>query len=168
MRIIRLVLLSTLGLVVPSALAVDATSDPVTVAQLRLAATNLDRERILTPDDPAWVYDFTKDAKYTWTPGGVVNADTATWPAVVGHKQAMSMLLLGPCAMLSPHYHPRADNFVVCTEGKVQTWMLNENGGRVVTTTLTKGRVTIFPKASVHTMQNMGELPLIQWPPWPW
>ena len=68
----------------------------------------------------------------------------------------LAMLNLGPCAMLPPHYHPRATNLVVAVEGTTQTYMIEENGARVVTETLTPGKMTIFPLASLHTMQNMG------------
>lgn len=69
----------------------------------------------------------------------------------------MAMLNLGPCAFLPPHYHPRASNYVVAVEGETDTIMIAENGARVVRATLTPGKMTIFPRASLHTMQNTGE-----------
>ena len=68
------------------------------------------------------------------------------------------MLNLGPCSMLPPHYHPRASNYVVAIAGTTQTYMIEENGARVVTETLTPGKMTIFPQASLHSMYNMGML----------
>ena len=34
--------------------------------------------------------------------------------------------------------------------------MIEENGAQVITETLTHGKMTIFPQASVHTMMNIG------------
>ena len=99
------------------ALAIDVDANPSLVAKLRLANTNLDRMNLL-PKDSDWLFDFTKQEKYTFSPGGVVNANAATFPATVGQGLTMAMLNLGPCAMLPPHYHPRATNFVVSVAGK--------------------------------------------------
>lgn len=65
------------------ALAVDKDKDPALVAKLRLANTNLDRLKLL-PKDEDWLFDFTKQDKYTFSPGGVINANAATFPATVG------------------------------------------------------------------------------------
>lgn len=62
-------------------LAVDKTANPDLVAKLKTAATQLDRLALL-PDDSDWVYDFTKKPFYTFSPGGVINANAATFPAV--------------------------------------------------------------------------------------
>lgn len=66
------------------------------------------------------------------------------------------MLNLGPCSMLPPHYHPRASNYVVAVQGTTNTYMITENGARVVQQTLTPGKMTIFPQASMHMMVNTG------------
>lgn len=42
----------------PSALAIDKTRDPALVAQLKAAATQLDRLALL-PNDEDWLFDFT-------------------------------------------------------------------------------------------------------------
>jgi len=137
------------------ALAVDVTTNPSLVDKLKLAATNYDRMQLL-PKDSDWEYDFTKQAKYTFAPGGVVSANAATFPATVGMGLTMAMLNLGPCAMLPPHFHPRATNYVVAVSGETETFMIAENGVRTVKTTLTPGKMTIFPQGSVHTMRNLG------------
>lgn len=135
--------------------AVDKTKNPTLVASLKTDATQLDRQAHLAQDSD-WLFDFTVQPSYTYTPGSVVNANAATFPATVGNGMTMAMLNLGPCAMLPAHFHPRATNFVVAIEGTTTTWMLEENGARVVKEVLTPGKMTIFPAASVHTMQNMG------------
>jgi len=66
------------------------------------------------------------------------------------------MLNLGPCSMLPMHYHPRASNYVVAVHGTTRTYMIEENGARVVQQTLNPGQMTIFPQASLHTMYNLG------------
>jgi oxalate decarboxylase/phosphoglucose isomerase-like protein (cupin superfamily) len=57
--------------------------------------------------------------------------------------------------MLPPHHH-RATNFVVAIHGVTRTWMKIQNGAYPVVTTLKPGQMTIFPKASLHFMQNIG------------
>jgi len=62
--------------------------------------------------------------------------------------------------MLPPHLHPRASNLVVAVHGETATYMLAENGAKVVKQVLTPGKMTIFPRASLHTMMNLGEFTL--------
>ncbi|KAL9107322.1 MAG: hypothetical protein Q9227_007774 [Pyrenula ochraceoflavens] len=137
------------------ALAVDKDSNPDLVAKLKMANTALDRLALL-PKDEDWLFDFTKQSKYTFSPGGVVNANAATFPATVGQGLTMAMLNLGPCAQLPPHLHPRASNYVVSITGTTNTYMVMENGARTVRETLSPGKMTIFPQGSIHTMQNTG------------
>ena len=152
--VFSLISLATLA-IVATVYAVDKDVDPSLVAKLRMANTNLDRMKLL-PNNDDWLFDFTKQDKYTFTPGGVVNANAATFPATVGQGMTMAMLNLGPCSMLPPHLHPRATNYVVAVSGTTQTIMINENGAQTITEILTPGKMTIFPQASVHTMMNMG------------
>ena len=70
------------------ALAVDTNKDANLVSKLRMANTNLDRMNLL-PDDSDWFFDFTKQDKYTFSPGGVINANAATFPATVGQGMTM-------------------------------------------------------------------------------
>ena len=135
--------------------AVDTTLNPSLDAGLFIAATQLDRLKLL-PSDNDWIFDFRAQKGYTYSPGSVVNANAATFPAIVGNGMTLAMLNLGPCAMLPPHFHPRATNLVVAVEGTTRTYMINENGARMVNTTLTPGKMTIFPKGSIHSMQNLG------------
>ena len=129
--------------------------NPALVGQLKTAATQLDRLNLL-PEDSDWLFDFTAQPKYTFSPGSVVNANAATFPATVGNGMTMAMISLDPCSMLPPHYHPRASNYVVAVEGTTDTYFIEENGARLVKNTLTPGKMTIFPQASVHTMVNTG------------
>lgn len=71
------------GLLAGPIAAVDVTRNPELVAKLRSAATNIDRMALL-PSDEDWVFDFSAQPYHTYSPGGVVNANAATFPATVG------------------------------------------------------------------------------------
>ncbi|KAJ4347111.1 uncharacterized protein N0V89_011049 [Didymosphaeria variabile] len=134
----------------------DKTVNQDLVSRLKLAATVYDRHNILTKDED-WIYDFNSaEPTDSFKPGSVKNANAATFPAMVGHGMTIAQLKLGPCAMLPAHYHPRAANMVVAITGNTTTWMVNENAVRTVSTTLTPGKMTIFPTGSIHSMQNNG------------
>lgn len=135
--------------------AIDTTRDPALDASLLTAATQLDRLNLL-PSDSSWSFDYTQQPTYTFAPGAVINANAATFPASVENELTMAMINLGPCSMLPPHYHPRAANYVVAVSGNTTTYMIEENGARVVTEILTPGKMTIFPRGSAHAMQNTG------------
>ncbi|KAK1624133.1 spherulin-1A [Colletotrichum phormii] len=150
--------LSSLLLLCLFAAFINATDDtvyPDLVRSLRTSPTELDKLVIL-PDDKDWTFDYFAHAFHTNNPGGVVNANAATFPATVGNGMTMAWISLGPCAMLPPHYHARASNYVVSIEGTTETYMTLENGARVVKTTLAPGMMTLFPQGSLHTMQNTG------------
>ncbi|KAM0327418.1 hypothetical protein ACHAQA_005704 [Verticillium albo-atrum] len=136
--------------------AIDHSVDPALVSRLKSSPTELDKIKLL-PQDSDWTFDYFASSMHSYSPGGVVNANAATFPATVGNGMTMSWLTLGPCAMLPPHYHPRASNYVVAVEGTTETFMTLENGARLVRTTLTPGKMTIFPTGSLHAMQNTGK-----------
>jgi oxalate decarboxylase/phosphoglucose isomerase-like protein (cupin superfamily) len=71
----------------------------------------------------------------------------------------VALLNLGPCSMLPPHLHPRADNAVIAMSGSTNTYMVQGNGARMVTEILTPGQMTVLPQGSMHTMINNGEYP---------
>ncbi|EXJ84939.1 hypothetical protein A1O3_05614 [Capronia epimyces CBS 606.96] len=133
--------------------AVDTTADPQLVAKLKMAATMLDRLDLLS--DEQLLYNFSANPMYSWNPGSVCNANAATWPALATTGVTVAQLNLGPCAMLAPHLH-RAINLVVAVTGSTHTYMVQENGARLVEQILTPGLMTMFPPASLHSMYNMG------------
>lgn len=147
-------LASLLALFATPSLAVDKTVDPQLVAKLKTAATMLDRLNMLS--DEQLIYNFSTNPMYSWQPGSVCNANAATWPVLSTVGATVAQLNLGPCAMLAPHLH-RANNLVVAVSGSTHTFMVQENGARLVQQVLTPGMMTIFPRASVHAMYNMGE-----------
>ncbi|KAF2134591.1 RmlC-like cupin [Dothidotthia symphoricarpi CBS 119687] len=131
------------------------TVNPDLNAQLLTAATNYDRNTLL-PADSDWYYDFFKHPYYNSTVGSVIAADAATFPALAGQGISISLLTLGPCSMLPPHLHPRATNLVTAISGNTTSYMIGENGVRTVKVNLIPMRMTIFPRASLHVMQNNG------------
>jgi oxalate decarboxylase/phosphoglucose isomerase-like protein (cupin superfamily) len=140
----------------PLTLAVDKTTNPDLNLRLKLAATTLDRHHQLDSDS-SWTYEFTTAAPIdAFRPGSVKNANAATFPALTGIDMTMAQLNLGPCAMLPPHLHPRGTNLVMGITGNTTSYMWNENGARRVTVNLTPGVMTIFPRGSLHAMQNNG------------
>lgn len=152
--------LSSLLLLCLFAAFINATDDilhPDLVRSLRTSPTELDKLNIL-PDDEDWTFNYFTHEFHTNNPGGVVNANAATFPATVVNGMTMAWISLGPCSMLPPHCHARAFNYVVSVQGTTETYMTLENGARVVKTTLAPGMMTIFPQGSLHTMQNTGEL----------
>ncbi|GKT50147.1 sphingoid long-chain base transporter RSB1 [Colletotrichum spaethianum] len=135
--------------------ATDDTQYPDLVRSLRTSPAELGKLGIL-PDDKNWTFNYFAHRFHTHTPGGVVNADAATFPATVGNGMTMAWISLGPCAMLTPHYHARASNYVVSVAGTTETFMTLENGAPVVKTKLEPGMMTVFPQSSLHIMQNIG------------
>ncbi|KAL0933599.1 uncharacterized protein CTRU02_210398 [Colletotrichum truncatum] len=135
--------------------ATDEALYPDLVRSLKTSPTELDKLNIL-PEDKDWIFDYFTHEYHTNNPGGVVNANAATFPATIGNGMTMAWISLGPCAMLPPHYHARASNYVVSIEGTTETYMTLENGARVVKTTLPQGMMTLFPQGSLHTMANTG------------
>jgi hypothetical protein len=86
--IISLAILAIVALV----FAVDKDVNPELTQKLRMANTNLDRMKLL-PSNDDWFFDFTKQEKYTFAPGGVINANAATFPATAG----LGMTLVSSC-----------------------------------------------------------------------
>lgn len=145
------------ALLAGKALAVDQTVNAQEDQDIVLAATNYDKINKILPSNSDWTYDFTTNQYYNFAPGGVSNANAATFPATKGLGLTMAILNLGPCSMLPPHYHPRATNFVVAISGTTHTYMINENGVPMIDEVLTPMKMTIFPQGSMHMMYNMGK-----------
>lgn len=146
--------------ILPLLVAADTKSrtvNPALNAQLKAAASNFDRQALL-PSNSDWVYDFSLHPNYNSPTGAVLIADAASFPALTTQGMTISLLKLAGCGMLPPHLHPRAANLVTAITGNTTTYMMGENGVRTVQTELTPMKMTIFPKGSLHTMQNNGML----------
>ncbi|KAJ6560728.1 RmlC-like cupin domain-containing protein [Mycena sp. CBHHK59/15] len=148
----------TFALLLASAVRSAPASSPADlVGQLRQAPTAVDRVNLL-PNDTQFVFNFFDPAaKATVGAGGsIVLANTATFPAVVGNGAAMAVGFLAPCAMNTPHTHPRATEIQISVNGTIRTGMITENGARFIMTELKPGGMTIFPQGSVHFQINEG------------
>ncbi|KAJ7091491.1 RmlC-like cupin domain-containing protein, partial [Mycena belliarum] len=127
------------------------------VAQLRLAPTAVDRINDL-PDDKQFIFDFfNPTAGLTRGAGGrTVTATSGTFPAVVGNGIAMTVGFLSPCAINTPHTHPRATEINFSVNGTLRTGLLTENGARFVVNELPPGSMTVFPQGAIHFEINDG------------
>ncbi|KAH9864550.1 hypothetical protein J1614_010485 [Plenodomus biglobosus] len=153
MMIPSIVLIAAALPVIQGALGKSRTVDPDLNARLKSAATNFDRQALLT-EDSDWWYDFGSHPNFSNAVGSVITADAATFPALTGLGISIALLKLAPCGMLPPHLHPRATNLVTAITGNTTSWMIAENGVRTYRVDLTPMRMTIFPHGSLHVMQN--------------
>lgn len=148
-----------LAAVVVSSLALPAPNNNQTVAKLLTAATALDRLDILSSNTD-FVFDFfnppTAAISASTANGHTVQAKRDTFPALVDSGVAMTVGFLGPCGLNTPHTHPRAAEFNIAINGTLRTGMLEENGARFVTNTLSPGQSTLFPRGAIHFEQNLG------------
>ncbi|ETN42868.1 uncharacterized protein HMPREF1541_02026 [Cyphellophora europaea CBS 101466] len=152
-------MLATVALALAATLLTGAAlgerpKDPELSRNLRSALTQVDFWNELSDAD--WVFDFSKVMADPYHPGSVLNANAATFPIITGSGMTVAQLNLGPCAMLAPHSHPRATNLVVSVSGSTKTFMRAENGADDRVTTLTPGKMTVFPQGSMHAMVNQG------------
>jgi Cupin len=137
------------------------TSAPISnddkIAMLVIAASAEDRIDLLSDDE--FVFDFLNPpagAVQSGADGRIISARRKTFPALVENGVALSVGILGPCGLNTPHTHPRAAEFNLAVNGTLRTGMLLENGVRFVTNTLAPGQSTIFPQGAIHFEQNMG------------
>jgi oxalate decarboxylase/phosphoglucose isomerase-like protein (cupin superfamily) len=134
------------------------TKDPALVAKLKTAATYYDRQFLLDKDTD-WYYDVSKHEHFNKPGGAVITVDVSQLAALEGAGVSIAVLKMGPCGMLPVHEHPRAGNVVTGITGNVTSWMIGDNGSRVVTVNILPFIVTFFPKGTVHVMQNNGTSP---------
>lgn len=75
----------TLAALLHHANAVDKTRDPELISQLITVNSQLDRLALLKTDED-WFFDFNiQQPFYNFSPGGVVNMNSATFPAAKGN-----------------------------------------------------------------------------------
>ncbi|KAI1333611.1 RmlC-like cupin domain-containing protein [Xylariaceae sp. FL0016] len=151
----NLIRLFLLGTIIAQSTAQNNGNTNISI-EIGFQTSELDRMNILRQESD-WTFDFLSQPNYTYNPGSVLNADSTTFPATVGNGLTMAWVSLGPCAMQPPHYHPRASNYIASVAGEnVTTYMIPENGGRLFTNSIWPGKMTLFPKGSLHAMQNTG------------
>jgi hypothetical protein len=124
--------------------------------QLELAVTQVERISILAANggNSSFLFDFnnppTAAVAENTTNGSVVAALGASFPALIGLDAAAIKFSLGPCGLIMPHTHPRADEFIVTTEGTIFTQFLTESGSELISNNISTYQSTIFPKGSIH------------------
>ncbi|KAI0719578.1 RmlC-like cupin [Cerioporus squamosus] len=123
------------------------------VAALRAAPLQVDRIKILA-DDKDFVFDFFNSTATKGAGGSTVGATAGNFPALVNNGLAMTLGLLGPCGMNTPHTHPRATEMLYVINGTLTSGMIAENGARMVANTLNAGQAQIFLQGSIHFQQN--------------
>lgn len=76
----------------------------------------------------------------------------------VAHQLTLILAIgfLGPCAMNTPHTHPRATEINFSVNGTLRAGMLSENGARFVVHELTPGTAAVFPMGAIHFEMNTG------------
>lgn len=140
--------------------AVAAPKNLTLEQQLELATNGIERVDILAEQggNESFVFDFNKPPKaaiaQNVTSGSVVTAVGASFPALIGSDAAMYVFKLGPCGMIVPHSHTRADEFVITTEGEIFTQFLTESESQVITNTLSEYQSSLFPMGSFHFEMN--------------
>lgn len=128
---------------------------------LRTAVSEVHRQQLLPSRE--YVFDFlTTNLGVTMGNGGVqVNANSETFPAVIGHGVAMTVGFLAPCGINLPHTHPRATEFNLVVKGSLTAGLFQENESRFITNIVKTGQATIFPQGAIHFEQNIGCDPAI-------
>lgn len=76
-------------------------------------------------------------------------------PALIGEGVSMTLGFIGPCGINTPHTHPRASEFNYVVNGSFTTGMFQENGARVVLGNVSAGKVSLFPRGSIHFEANV-------------
>lgn len=72
------------------------------------------------------------------------------------NKPPSAIGFLGPCAINTPHTHPRATEINFSVNGTLRGGFLAENGAKFIEVTLNPGEAAIFPQAAIHFEMNTG------------
>jgi oxalate decarboxylase/phosphoglucose isomerase-like protein (cupin superfamily) len=121
---------------------------------LKDAATEVAKISVL--EDSDFVFNFNNATVAKGNDGDTIAANVANFPVLLGEGLSMTVGLLGPCGMNSPHTHPRATEILYLINGTIITGMLQENGARFVYNTVQNGSAQVFLKGSIHYQQNVG------------
>ncbi|KAH8919119.1 hypothetical protein BT69DRAFT_517872 [Atractiella rhizophila] len=78
-------------------------------------------------------------------------ADDSDYPGGIGSGMASVVLVLAPCAMIQPHYQPRANEIGYLISGGPMRWATQfEAGGPLDYEFLQVGQALMLPKGSMH------------------
>jgi len=147
---------ASLGALIPR----DTNSSLSLTERLELASTQIARIQLLADNggNSSFKFSFNNPpagavAENT-TSGSVVAAVGASFPALIGLDASLVKFSLGPCAMIVPHMHPRADEFVITVSGTIFTQFITESGSEIISNNISSYDSTIFPKGSIHLELN--------------
>jgi len=75
----------------------------------------------------------------------------------------VTLATFGPCGVVVPHVHPRANEFLLITEGEASFSYVTEVGlvegeasNPPIQGRLSKGQGVLFPQGAIHTLVNDG------------
>jgi oxalate decarboxylase/phosphoglucose isomerase-like protein (cupin superfamily) len=140
--------------------------------ELYVAPSESERQAILFPNVPDAsniTYQFHNNSVKAPTGGTIALAGVDQFPALVGTNVAGAVGFVNPCGLNVPHSHPRANEFLIVTQGSlVGGLILEENPGgtgnvngnnpvgpiRQVNATLSNYRGMLFPKGQTHFQYN--------------
>jgi len=119
-------------------------------------------ERVNDLADTDFVFNF-MNATHTsqGEDGFIILLNPVTYPALLTGGGALGLGVIGPCGFNAPHVHPRANEILLnIGGGELMTQLIQENGGRVVTNTISPGMAIVYPKGAIHFQQNIGCEPI--------
>ncbi|KAI0043644.1 RmlC-like cupin, partial [Auriscalpium vulgare] len=122
-------------------------SNPDLVAQLKTAATRVDRLQLLEDSDVT-VFNFLEPPSavgvVTGAAGRTVEASSANFPAINTH-----------------HTHPRATEINFSINTTLRAGLLVKNGARFIDIEIAPGSATVFPQGAIHFEMNFSCEPAI-------
>lgn len=146
------------------AYSAEVNRDPDFVRSIVTASTQLQRINLLADSD--FIFDFNnfttgRPGLALGKDGHTIAANAGTMPALIGEGVSITLGVIGPCGMNTPHTHPRATEFNYVVNGSFTTGMFQENGARVVLGNVTAGQASLFPRGAIHFEANLGCEPAI-------
>ena len=132
---------------------------PSEIISLEQADSAVGRNQILAANggNASFAFDFKNPpsgALVSSVAGNLTIANAQTAPFLVDIDSSLAIVEVAPCGMVLPHLHPRADEFIIVTEGEFFTQFVAETGAVLVTNTLKKWQSTLYPKGSIHVQYN--------------
>ncbi|KAF8500562.1 RmlC-like cupin domain-containing protein [Hysterangium stoloniferum] len=137
-----------------------STPNDAIAAKLLTAANQ--NERIAALKDSDFVFNFLNATPTAVGQDGMLEAlNPAIFPALLAGNGAITVGLIGPCGLNTPHVHPRGTEININVGGgDLLAEFIQENNARVVKNVLSPGMATVFPRGAIHFEQNLGCTPV--------
>ncbi|CAN0897022.1 Putative germin-like protein 2-1 [Linum grandiflorum] len=142
-------------------------SDPASVQDFCVADVNNQvKLNGFACKDPAWVQanDFSFSGMHISgntgnSLGSLVTPFTvAQIPGLNTLGISMARIDYAPWGVVPPHYHPRASEIITVIEGTLEVGFVTSNPeNRLISKTLQKGDVFVFPVGLIHFQRNVGQ-----------